>query len=76
MHNPEDLNLAGLATVSLLALFFPAVGLIGRRARAVAARRTSQAERGELNKLVLEEANALLHTEARREQPSESSTRR
>ena len=51
-----DLNLAGLATLAFLVLFLPSTGLIHRRARAIAARRSQADQRRQLERLIVEEA--------------------
>jgi hypothetical protein len=72
----SDLNLAGLATLSFLVLFFPGVGLIEHRRRRAADRARGRAQKRELNKLVLEEAIRLLHEQQQREREAEQPARR
>ena len=49
----NDLNLAGLATASALALFFPTIGLFGRRRRRIHERQAHRDE--QLKQLMIEE---------------------
>jgi hypothetical protein len=64
MH-AADLNLAGLATISLLALFFPGVGLLERRAEARAKKRSAERRQRELEQLMIEEAMQIVNQSAR-----------
>jgi hypothetical protein len=72
----SDLNLAGLATLSLLGFVFPGIGFIHRRAIRAAARRKAQAEKRALALLVLEEADAMLHRTRQTADPGEPARRR
>lgn len=60
-----DLNLAGLATIAALALFFPGIGLIEHRRRAVASRQSAQVQKRQLERLVLEEASRIVEERER-----------
>lgn len=71
----SDLNLAGLATLALLVLFFPCTGLIHRRARAVAARAIDREQKRQLQALLLAEAMRVVSGQAERETHTTSSGR-
>jgi hypothetical protein len=71
MLHLTDLNLAGLATLSGLVLFFPGVGLAEqRRERRERMRRAEE----ELNRVFLDEAGKIIE-QARREEASEEHVR-
>jgi hypothetical protein len=62
-----DLNLAGLATVAMLVLFFPAVGLMAHRRRRIEARKLHEdAQLRKLIREVVERDNERQHEEVYR----------
>lgn len=60
-----DINLAGLATIAFLVLFLPSTGLIHRRAQAIAKRARERDQQRELEKLVVEQAEQVIHEQER-----------
>jgi hypothetical protein len=55
--HPQDLNYAGLATLSFLGLFFPGIGLFGRRRQRIEARKAHIDT--QVSQLVIEETKRL-----------------
>lgn len=69
MMHLSDMNLAGLAVIAFLALFFPSSGMIHRRARRIAITRQQRTEALRLQELIIAEASRLVSDAAADQQP-------